>query len=180
MICSKISIAFFLLRIAVRKIHSYIIYAAMTISVVAGAAFFFVTLFQCNPVSFFWTKHLPGQPGTCVDMTIVIALGYVYSAFSIISDFTFALLPAHLVMGLQLKRKTKIALIPLLTMGCIASSAVVARLPYVLKIGAPDFLCESCFPPFRNGKMNGLDLPAIQQGQPLTSQSGRPLSKVSP
>ncbi|PVI02353.1 hypothetical protein DM02DRAFT_308604 [Periconia macrospinosa] len=140
MICSKFSIGTFLLRIAVRKVHTYIIWGAMAISVVSGAAFFFVTLFQCNPISYFWTKHLPESEGTCINMTIVIALAYLYSAFSIISDFTFALLPALLVMNLQLARKTKIALIPLLTMGCIASSAVVARLPYMLNIANPDFL----------------------------------------
>jgi hypothetical protein len=101
----------------VKKIHIWIIYFAMMISVVAGLAFFFVTLFQCYPISYFWDDY--SQNGTCVNIEIIIALGYLYSCFSIISDFTFAILPAFLVMGLQLKRRTKIALIPLLAMGCM-------------------------------------------------------------
>jgi hypothetical protein len=154
-ILSKISIGCFLLRIAVRKLHTYIIYAAMLVSVAAGGTFFFVTLFQCNPISFFWNKS---QNGTCVNDDIIIALGFLYSSFAIITDFTFALLPAFLIAGLQLKRRTKYALIPLLAMGCMyvwilatmdnadcilsASLAVVARLPFVSRLKSDDFLCK--------------------------------------
>jgi hypothetical protein len=116
MILSKVSIGCFLLRISVKRVHTWIIYSAMFVSTFACAAFFFVTLFQCNPISFFWKKS---QDGTCIPNTVIIALGFVYSAFSMIADFTFALLPAFLVWHLQLKRRTKIALIPLLTMGCV-------------------------------------------------------------
>src|SRR3954466_12777980 len=72
MIASKVSIGWFLLRIAFKKMHVWIIYAATLITVVAGAAFFFVTLFQCRPISYFWNKS---QPGTCVPDDVVIALG---------------------------------------------------------------------------------------------------------
>ncbi|KAF2110338.1 hypothetical protein BDV96DRAFT_501034 [Lophiotrema nucula] len=137
MITSKLSIGFFLLRIAVKKLHAWIIYAAMFISVVAGATFFFVTLFQCHPISYFWDKL---QPGSCINVEVIVALGYLYSVFSIISDFTFAILPGFIVWKLQLNMRTKMALIPLLAMGCIASSAVVARLPYLGNFRNPDFL----------------------------------------
>ncbi|KZM23401.1 uncharacterized protein EKO05_0003931 [Ascochyta rabiei] len=141
MILSKISIGCFLLRISVKRVHTMIIYAAMFVSTFACTAFFFVTLFQCNPVKFFWEKSL--EDGTCIDNRVIIALGFVYSIFSIIADFTFALLPAFLVWNLQLKRRTKIALIPLLTMGCVASAAVIARLPFLPKLNSPDFLWDT-------------------------------------
>ncbi|KAJ4356956.1 hypothetical protein N0V95_002899 [Ascochyta clinopodiicola] len=141
MILSKISIGCFLLRISVKRIHTWIIYAAMFVSTFACTAFFFVTLFQCHPVRFFWNKTL--EDGTCIDNRVIIALGFVYSIFSIIADFTFALLPAFLVWNLQLKRRTKIALIPLLTMGCVASAAVIARLPFLPKLNSPDFLWDT-------------------------------------
>lgn len=112
----------------------------MLVSVVAGGTFFFVCMFQCYPISYMWQRRL--QDGKCVDNTVISALGYVYSAFSIISDFTFAIIPGFLVWHLQLKRRTKIALIPLITMGCVASAAVFARLPYVKYFNSPDFLCK--------------------------------------
>lgn len=140
MVLSKISIGCFLLRISVRRLHTWIIYAAMFISTVACTALFFVTLFQCHPIRFFWEKTI--EDGTCINNSVIIALAFLYSVFTIIADFTFALLPAFLVWNLQLKMRTKIALIPLLTMGCVASAAVVARLPCLPKINSPDFLCK--------------------------------------
>lgn len=52
-------------------------------------------------------------------MNIIMALAYVYSAFSVITDFTFAILPAFVIWNLQLKMRAKFALIVLVTMGCL-------------------------------------------------------------
>ncbi|KAK7978280.1 Satratoxin biosynthesis SC1 cluster protein 4 [Apiospora saccharicola] len=138
MITSKISIGMFLLRIAAKKIHQHIIYAAMCISVISGLAFFLVTLFQCNPSPYFWNRYVPGEPGSCVPSSVIIGLGFLYTSFSLISDFTFALLPAVLIWDLKLKQRTKFALIPLLAMGCVASCAVVARYPYMPRLREVD------------------------------------------
>ncbi|KAI1855171.1 hypothetical protein JX266_000036 [Neoarthrinium moseri] len=140
MIASKLSIGCFLLRITVKKIHIWIVYAAMSFSVLAGFAFFLVTLLQCQPVSYFWYRVDPTAPGTCVSADVIIALAALYSAFSVISDFTFAILPAFLLWDLQMNRRTKFTIIPILAMGCIASSAVVARFPYLHQLRDTDFL----------------------------------------
>ncbi|ROW01310.1 hypothetical protein VMCG_05937 [Cytospora schulzeri] len=137
MIFSKISIAIFLLRIIVERIHARFIYVALFINILSGMAFFLVTLLQCHPVSYFWNKN---QDGACVDVGIVIALTYFYSSLNILCDFTFALLPIVIVRGLNMNRKMKIAIIPLLSMGCIASSAVIVRLAYVERFRNPEFL----------------------------------------
>ncbi|KAK8086348.1 hypothetical protein PG994_001322, partial [Apiospora phragmitis] len=138
MITSKISIGMFLLRIAAKKIHQQIIYGAMAISVVSGLAFFFVTLFQCNPSPYFWNRYVPGEPGSCIPSDVIIGLGFLYTSFSLLSDFTFALLPAVLIWDLKLKQRTKFAIIPLLAMGCVASCAVVARYPYLPRLREVD------------------------------------------
>lgn len=117
MIFAKLSIGFLLLRISVKRIHTWILYAAMLTTIVAGGTFFFVTVFQCWPVSYFWNRRT--QSGSCVVNDVIVGLAYTYSAFSIISDFTFAIIPAFLVWNLQMKRKAKIALIPLIIMGCM-------------------------------------------------------------
>ncbi|KAI0124885.1 hypothetical protein BJ170DRAFT_480041 [Xylariales sp. AK1849] len=140
MIASKLSIGCFLLRITVKKVHTWTVYAAMCGSVLAGLAFFLVTLLQCSPVSYFWDRVDADAPGTCVNADVIIGLGALYSAFSVISDFTFAILPAFLLWDLQLKRSTKFSIIPLLALGCIASCAVVARFPYLPMLRDPDFL----------------------------------------
>ncbi|KAJ4266240.1 hypothetical protein NW762_004221 [Fusarium torreyae] len=137
MIASKISIGYFLLRITVRKLDVWIIYGVMAITVCTGVVFFFVTLFQCSPISFFWNQD---QPGQCVNVEVIIALTYLYSACSVISDFTCAILPMFLVWKLNMGKKTKLALIPIMGMACVASSAVVVRFAFVKDFKNPDFL----------------------------------------
>jgi hypothetical protein len=139
MIFAKLSIGFLLLRISHRRIHTWILYAAMLTTIVAGGAFFFVTVFQCWPVYRFWKDHSLDH---CVSNGLIMGLAYTYSVFSIMSDLTFAVIPGFLVWHLQLKRRAKIALIPLIIMGCIASAAVIARLPFIKDFNSPDFLCE--------------------------------------
>ncbi|ORY60919.1 uncharacterized protein BCR38DRAFT_49229 [Pseudomassariella vexata] len=138
MIISKVSIGYFLLRVTVKKAHTWIIYGAVLLSIFAGVIFFFVTLFQCNPISYFWNQN--HQDGTCIDPNIIIALAFIYSIFSVICDFTLALLPAFLIAGLKMNKRTKVLLIPLMAMGTIASAGVIVRMPYLTKIKDPDFL----------------------------------------
>lgn len=140
MITSKLSIGVFLLRITIQRVHHYILYLAMLCSVVSGLVFFFVTLLQCQPITYFWNKD---QDGTCINPSIIAALTYLYSAISMVCDFTFALLPLHIIRGLQMNIRTKYALIPILGMGCIASIAVVIRFAYIKDFEDPDFLCKS-------------------------------------
>ena len=121
MILSKISIGHFLLRITVQKLHRWIIYTVMALTVLTGLIFFFVTMLQCLPVSYFWDKD---QPGQCVNIEVVIALTYLYSVFSVICDFTFALLPIVLILQLQMSRSMKISLIPILLMACVYVSLI--------------------------------------------------------
>ncbi|KAI1440623.1 hypothetical protein F5Y02DRAFT_342392 [Annulohypoxylon stygium] len=145
MIASKISIGLFLLRIAVRRIHHYIIYVNLLLTVVTGLVFFFVTLLQCNPIPYFWLRFSGVDHGSCIDVNIIAALTYLYSALNVICDFTFATLPIVLIWGLQMDKKTKIALIPILSMGCVASSAVVVRLAYIKDFKDPDFLWATVY-----------------------------------
>lgn len=116
MIMSKLSIGFFMLRVSVKRMHIWLIWAIMIVTLFAGIAFFFASLFQCNPIWYFWSRYNGGS-GTCIDLTIMIALAYVYSVFAIVSDLTMALFPALLISSLNMNRKTKILLIPLMAMG---------------------------------------------------------------
>jgi hypothetical protein len=139
MITSKLSIGVFLLRITVQRIHHYILYMIMFLSAVTGLVFFFVTLLQCHPITYFWYKE---QGGSCISPEIIAALTYLYSAINVICDFTFALLPLHIIRGLQMNRKSKLALMPILGVGCIASIAIVVRFAFIKGFEDPDFLCK--------------------------------------
>ncbi|KAJ4144275.1 hypothetical protein LMH87_003165 [Akanthomyces muscarius] len=137
MITSKLSFAWFLLRIINKKAHAWIIYSASMCTVVGGVVFFFVTLLQCHPISHYWDKT---DSGHCISMDIIIALGYLYSAFSVVTDFAFAILPGFVVWHLNLQKRARLVVIILITMGCVASAAVAVRMPFLKSFNDPDFL----------------------------------------
>ena len=89
----------------------------MVATTMSGLVFFLVIMFQCKPIPFFWNKSLPG--GECVNIEIVIALGFLYSSFSVISDFIFAILRSYIVWRLHINKRSKLMLVPLLAMGCV-------------------------------------------------------------
>lgn len=116
MIFAKISIGLFLLRVTVSKIHRLIIFIVMGLTVLTGIVFFFVSLFQCTPISYFWDKN---QDGFCVNVDVIIALTFLYSAVSAICDFTFGIQPIFLVWNLNMSRNSKAMLVPILSMACV-------------------------------------------------------------
>ncbi|PLB46462.1 putative integral membrane protein [Aspergillus steynii IBT 23096] len=138
----KISVCIFLMRITVKPIHLWILYTVMVLTVLAGLVFMFLMLLQCKPLAYFWTRTAfdPDIDGHCISIDIIIAMTYVYSAFAAICDFTVGLLPIFLVRKLHMKKQTKIAVVCILSMACIASSAVIIRIPYVKTFADPDFL----------------------------------------
>lgn len=105
-----------MLRIITKKIHAWIIYGATLLSVLPRIAFFFIALFQCKPVSYFWDRT---QPGKCMDIDIIVGIIYFDNVTSLITDFTFAILPAFIIWNLKLKTQAKSLLILLIAMGCM-------------------------------------------------------------
>ncbi|OJJ74413.1 hypothetical protein ASPBRDRAFT_27442 [Aspergillus brasiliensis CBS 101740] len=141
-VACKISVCIFLMRITVRRLHIWILWTVMVLTVVAGMVFMFIMLLQCKPLAYFWTRKAfnPEIKGHCMDIQIVIAMTYVYSGFAALCDFTVGILPIFLVRKLHMKQKTKWAVVGILSMACIASSATIIRIPWVHTFADWDFL----------------------------------------
>ncbi|KAH1318004.1 hypothetical protein KXW98_006021 [Aspergillus fumigatus] len=139
-ILCKISVAIFLLRVMVHPFHRRIMYAVTALTVIVGIIFFVYMMIQCSPVSYFWTRMLGNTSGKCGYVDAIIILLYLFSASSALFDLTVGLLPILLVRNLQMNQRTKIAVAGLLGMACIASVAIIIRIPFVQTIRAPDFL----------------------------------------
>jgi hypothetical protein len=142
----KVSIGLFLLRVATNKVHVWIIRITMAITVTLGPIIFFVFLFQCDPISAFWT--LDPHDGKCLDTTVLVALVFTISGLNVIADWTFGLLPFWVVKDLQIPLRQKRLVIGLLAFAAIGSTATVVRLPYVMNMDQSakgsdgDFLCK--------------------------------------
>jgi hypothetical protein len=152
----KLSIAIFLLRIAVDRIHRIIIYVTTITIELTSFAYFFIFILQCIPSEFFWTQYIGGK-GKCVNPKVTVDASYVYSAVTCACDWTLGLMPIFLVWNLQMNSRTKISVGIILAVGAMyvsvpklsvssininsASTATIIRLPYLYELSeVNDFL----------------------------------------
>ena len=122
LVFAKISIGLFLLRFATERIYRWIYYAVMAASALTGTMLSFVVLFECHPISFFWTKHVQDESewtGRCLSPTFVDRFVIANGAVAIASDLIYAILPISLILKLDVSRRTKFAVIPVFAMACV-------------------------------------------------------------
>ncbi|CAI7624995.1 unnamed protein product [Penicillium glandicola] len=143
---AKISIALALLRLTVSRAHKIALFIVIGVTCIVGIIFWFMLTLQCQPVDFFWqrvrtyTNPDADVSGTCMDLDYIIDIAYAYSITATLCDLTLGLLPIALVWNLQMNLRTKAALAGILGMGCIASAAVIIRIPFLHDYKNVDFL----------------------------------------
>ncbi|GKZ31064.1 hypothetical protein AbraIFM66950_011123 [Aspergillus brasiliensis] len=134
---AKVSIALALLRLSIQNYQRIILWAVMGASACISLVFWFFMLLQCQPISEFWERTGTGQ---CLSTDTIINVAYVYSGICAVCDFALGLLPIDLVRQLQINPKTKVALGATLSLGCLASTAVIVRIPCLHFYKDLDFL----------------------------------------
>ncbi|EIT74154.1 hypothetical protein AO1008_02537 [Aspergillus oryzae 100-8] len=136
---ARLSIAMLLLRIAIRRRDSVVTYVVMSLTVAVGLPFWLVLMLQCQPVREFWQRT---GDGYCIDTEYIVDVAYLYSATACLCDFTLGLYPIYLIRDLQITGRSKWALAGILGLGCVASAAVVVRIPFLPNYMETDFLCK--------------------------------------
>ncbi|KAF3005693.1 hypothetical protein E8E13_005361 [Curvularia kusanoi] len=138
---AKLSLGFFILRLAsIITLHRIVTIILTTAAVLVGVAYFFLTMFQCAPVDFFWTRMQGATNGECINIEVIIGMSYLYGSIAAATDIGFGVLVGILVWKLKVDRKTKLLMTPILGMACIASYAALVRMPYVKNFRSADFL----------------------------------------
>ncbi|KAM0287677.1 hypothetical protein ACHAQH_000206 [Verticillium albo-atrum] len=126
----RASVCVLLLRLASRKINRWIIWINLAVVSVVSIAFFFLLVFQCSPVHFFW-RQLYGMQGSCINRNIVPYATIFHSVISALSDWCLGLLPIALLWNVDINRRTKVIIAILLSMGMVAGIALIVRIPFV-------------------------------------------------
>ncbi|KAJ5818955.1 hypothetical protein N7474_004546 [Penicillium riverlandense] len=137
-VAAKVSIIITLLRITIDRIHAWILYGAIALASAVGLVFLFFTIFECQPIDFFWNRT--SEQGTCIDPDVLLAIAYLYSVGAAITDLTIGLLPVAFIWNLRMSRRNKQAIIGILGIGCIASAAVIIRIPFISHYKDKQFL----------------------------------------
>ena len=113
----KIALGIFLLRVALKKAHIWIIRVVMLGTVVFGTTYFFLMLLQCNPISQFWMVS-PGS-SKCMNPKIITYTTYTAAGVTALADWTFGILPIFIVWDLKMPRKSKIMVAGILAFGAM-------------------------------------------------------------
>ncbi|USP75452.1 uncharacterized protein yc1106_02726 [Curvularia clavata] len=129
----KISVGFFLLRITIVPMHIWLIRLIMVVSGIVGIAYTSVVIFQCKPISYWWTLN-PDAPGRCLSPTLVMNFTFVVSGLNAFADWVFATLPVLIVQGLNMKKRMKVVVASVIALAAIGSTATIIRLPYTSTI----------------------------------------------
>jgi hypothetical protein len=138
---AKLSLGFFFFRLtSIITLHRIATIIITTSAVVIGVTYFFLSLFQCAPVDFFWTRMRGVTDGKCINMDVIIGMTYLYGSVAAATDIGFGVLLGALVWRLNVERRTKVLIAPLLGMACIASYAALVRMPYIENFKSADFL----------------------------------------
>jgi hypothetical protein len=119
----KISIALFLLRIAVQKRYIWILRISVIIVAIWTTAIFFFDLFQCWPIESQWNKTLPKWK--CVSASSFVSAAYSISVMTILSDWLYALLPIPMIWSVNMSVQTKATVAFVLSLGILLVTLLV-------------------------------------------------------
>ncbi|KAK5122677.1 hypothetical protein LTR85_003940 [Meristemomyces frigidus] len=124
----KISIAFFLMRLAPKVSWKRCLWGTITFLVCFALSCAGTLMFNCVPVSAAWNIALKEAPSTtCFSLQTFINIGLFNSIVNICTDLLFAVLPIPIIAKLQINLRTKISLTFVLSLGFVACAAGIVK-----------------------------------------------------
>ncbi|UNI23364.1 hypothetical protein JDV02_009188 [Purpureocillium takamizusanense] len=91
---------------------------AVGISAVAAA------IFQCTPISYYWTQWVADTPGTCIDINLV---GWVHGSINVAVDIWLLAIPLSQIRRLELHWKKKVGVAIMFLTGIFATIVSILR-----------------------------------------------------
>ncbi|KAH8667984.1 hypothetical protein BGZ60DRAFT_528324 [Tricladium varicosporioides] len=139
----KVSIGFFLLRIAPNDWYRRSLIGVNTFLLVI-TTFFVITLFvQCKPLAAVWDLSLR-PTAKCWDPLVLRKMCYVNSSLNVATDLCFAFLPWPILWNLRLNKRVKMVLLGVMSLGLFACAAGIVKLTILPSYGrSGDFLYDS-------------------------------------
>lgn len=112
----KLSLLFFYKRIFPKNIIQRLLWATIIFDGVFGIVFVIVAIFQCRPVSYYWSGWDGESSGRCVNVN---ALAWSNAVISIVLDFWMLAIPMSQLIHLQLHWKKKIGVAIMFCVGTL-------------------------------------------------------------
>ncbi|RMZ66941.1 cfem domain-containing [Pyrenophora seminiperda CCB06] len=129
----KLTLLFFFLRIFPKTIIRRLLWATIWFNVLNGIAFIIVAIFQCQPLSFYWTKWDLEGTGKCIDIN---GLAWTSAIISIVLDIWMLALPLFEVFQLQLSWRKKLSVAVMFCVGTFVTVISILRLQSLVNFAA--------------------------------------------
>ena len=115
LMCTKVSICLFLIRIPIHKRYVIPLQAAVVVLIVSNFVLEFLWIFQIWPIQALWDTRVQVERNFTRRMKLDII--FAQAIISIVSDFALALYPIVIISHVQLRLKDKIGLCFLMGLG---------------------------------------------------------------
>lgn len=112
----KLTLLFFFLKIFQKPMIRQILWATIAFDILYGVSFAVVGVFQCKPITYYWTQWDGEGSGKCVNIN---ALAWTNAIISIILDLWMLALPLYEVFHLQLSWRSKISVAMMFLVGTL-------------------------------------------------------------
>jgi hypothetical protein len=112
----KLSLLFFYLRIFPGPMVRRLLWVTVIFDICFGMLFVLLAIFQCRPISYYWSGWDGEHQGTCLNVN---GLAWSNAAISIVLDGWMLALPISQLFGLQLHWKKKIGVAMMFVVGTL-------------------------------------------------------------
>lgn len=112
----KLSLLFFYLRIFPGTMVRRLLWGTVILDVCFGALFVLIAIFQCRPISYYWTSWDGEHQGSCLNIN---GLGWSNAVISIVLDSWMLALPISQLVSLQLHWKKKVGVALMFVVGTL-------------------------------------------------------------
>ncbi|KAG2420252.1 hypothetical protein HFD88_005053 [Aspergillus terreus] len=127
---TQLSFLAFYLRIFPPSKYRYFAYALGAISICFGISNTFIMIFQCTPVSYFWTNWTGETTGSCIDIS---SYSWYRAAMQIAMDLSIIGLPLWPLSKLSLSKRKRTLVLLMFCTGFLITIVSCLRLQSLIK-----------------------------------------------
>ncbi|OAA57322.1 Extracellular membrane protein, CFEM domain protein [Cordyceps fumosorosea ARSEF 2679] len=129
----KLSLLFFYIRIFPTRPVSTLLWSTVAFVATWGTVYEFLVIFQCTPISYFWTRWDGLHHGHCIDIN---ALVWSNAGLSIATDLWMLAIPMWQLRTLQLDWRRKVGVGLMFGVGTFVTVVSILRLRSLVKFRA--------------------------------------------
>ncbi|OLN85861.1 hypothetical protein CCHL11_05392 [Colletotrichum chlorophyti] len=128
----KMAILFFFMRIFDRVGLGHALWGTVAFNAANTVAFLVVGIFQCTPISYYWTRWDNEHQGTCININ---AVAWANAVISIVLDLWMLYLPLSKIRTLNLHWWKKLAVTLMFCVGTFVTIVSILRLRSLVLFG---------------------------------------------